>query len=172
MTARPQVALASLVATLAACSGAQPEPSGGTTMAKTSATEPTSQVKVSEVMLPPARAPSDTAPKDPRPEDKPPAAAQTENMAGRLSAESVEAAVGASGDLLGRCTTSYATVSARILVAANGQVIDANVGQSSPDDARMRDCVVAALKKMKFASSGDTVPLSFRLAINPASELR
>jgi outer membrane biosynthesis protein TonB len=126
-----------------------------------------------ELKPPPPPPPPPHDPNIPDPDKRPPEKAQTENLAGRISAESVEATVGGSRDAFGRCTRDYATFSARVLVGASGSVMDASILESSPDDARMRDCVVSALRNLKFASTGDAaVPLSFRLAINPSSAMR
>ncbi|MFO0611772.1 MAG: hypothetical protein U0414_04230 [Polyangiaceae bacterium] len=94
-------------------------------------------------------------------------AAQTTSGAGKMSRESIEAALGRSEDSFGQCVESSSTFSARVTVAPNGSVSEARVTQSSPDDARVRDCLTEALRRLSFPSTNAPVPLSFSLAIDP-----
>lgn len=93
--------------------------------------------------------------------------ASASSGSGHLSRESIEQTIDDAGDSLGQCAEGYTTFAARVMVAANGSVIEARVTQSNPEDPRMQDCLTQALRRMKFQSSNGTVPLAFSLAIEP-----
>ncbi|MFO0611971.1 MAG: hypothetical protein U0414_05260 [Polyangiaceae bacterium] len=108
-------------------------------------------------------------PNDHRPETKPPVGHATASSgSGRLSRESIEAALGESEQSFGQCTEVYSTFAARVMVTPSGSVSEARVTQSNPDDPAMRDCLTDALRRVRFQSSSGMVPLSFSLAIEPA----
>ncbi len=92
-------------------------------------------------------------------------------MSGRVSAEQVERAVSDNIDRFEPCTTEETTVTVRALIGATGKVVDASSARSAPDDARLRDCVVAAFRDLTFPSSTDgrSAPIVFDLVLSPPS---
>jgi len=98
-------------------------------------------------------------------------AASTSSMTGRLSPEQVESAVSDNIDRFASCADSDVTVSLRALVAETGKVVNASAGRSTPDEARVRDCVVSAFKAIQFPASpdGKSAPIEFDLVLSPAS---
>jgi hypothetical protein len=98
-------------------------------------------------------------------------AASTQSMGGRLTPAQVEDAVEQSFQSFAACSSSDSTVTVRAVIAGTGKVLDASSIHSSPDDARLRDCVVSAFRQIIFPTSSDgrSVPISFDLVLAPAS---
>ncbi|MFO0613675.1 MAG: hypothetical protein U0414_13855 [Polyangiaceae bacterium] len=95
-------------------------------------------------------------------------AATAASASGRLSASDVEAAIDANIGALGACVGDEgAVVTLRALVAPSGQVVEASASRSTPDDPRLRDCVVAAFRRISFPGStgGAASPLAFDLSL-------
>jgi hypothetical protein len=92
-------------------------------------------------------------------------------MSGRLSPEQVESAVSDNIDRFAPCTDTDVTVSLRALVAETGKVVNASAGRSTPDEARVRDCVVSAFKAIQFPASpdGKSAPIEFDLVLSASS---
>lgn len=98
-------------------------------------------------------------------------AASTTSMGGRLTTAQVEDAVEQSFQTFAACSSSDSTITVRAVIAGTGKVLDASSIHSSPDDARLRDCVVSAFRQITFPTSSDgrSVPISFDLVLAPAS---
>lgn len=173
---------ATLVLALAACGGADLAPHTGTLDPGGTGRPKSGKSRVSKLEFQDGQDGTSTAPNDPRttpvqpadPRDhhKPPdpnqvGQASASSGSGHLSRESIEQTIDDAGESLGQCAESYTTFAARVMVAANGSVIEARVTQSTPEDPRMQDCLTQALRRMKFQPSTGTVPLAFSLAIEP-----
>lgn len=95
-------------------------------------------------------------------------AASASSASGRITMSEVESAIDAHIDEFAKCSTEpSATVALRAVVSPSGKVLEASSQRSSPDDPRLRDCVVAAFRALSFPAStgGAPAPLSFELAV-------
>jgi hypothetical protein len=98
-------------------------------------------------------------------------AASTTSMSGRLTTQQVESAVADNIDRFASCSDGDVTVTLRALVADTGKVVNASAGRSTPDEARVRDCVVSAFKSIQFPSSpdGKSAPIEFDLMLSAST---
>jgi hypothetical protein len=98
-------------------------------------------------------------------------AASTSSMSGRISPEQVESAVADHIDIFATCTNDDVTVSLKALITDKGKVTDVSARRSTPDLAKLRDCVVTAFKTIQFPASSDgkSVPIEFDLVLSPSS---
>lgn len=98
-----------------------------------------------------------------------PGAAETSSDSGRLTAEQVDEVISERLDLFSRCTTAESVISVRATVAAEGRVLDVSAGRSSPDDARLRDCVIGAFRSLVFPRTQANWPtrVAFDLRLTP-----
>ena len=98
-------------------------------------------------------------------------AASTSSMSGRISPQQVESAVTDHIDVFASCTSDDVTVSLKALITDKGKVTDVSARRSTPDLAKLRDCVVTAFKTIQFPASSDgkSVPIEFDLVLSPSS---
>lgn len=95
-------------------------------------------------------------------------AASAQAASGRLTLTEVETAIDESFDQFSKCSSGDdATVSLRAVVAPSGKVIEVSSTRSTPDDPRMRDCVVTAFRALQFpaVNGAAPAPLSFELVV-------
>jgi hypothetical protein len=92
-----------------------------------------------------------------------PGRARTESLSGNLTQQQADSTVAAASDRFVGCLrgSNQANVNVSALIASNGQVVKASASRSSPDDARMRDCVVAQFKTLTFPGTGSSYDTSF-----------
>jgi outer membrane biosynthesis protein TonB len=102
-----------------------------------------------------------------------PGAATTTSLGNAISAADVDAAIAQRMHPLRACATSDSSVSVHLSVAPGGKVADASATRSTPDDARLRDCVELALRTLFFSSSPTDrgSALSFDLELKPLGSL-
>ncbi|MFO0613676.1 MAG: hypothetical protein U0414_13860 [Polyangiaceae bacterium] len=173
---RPRILVVVLVAVAAtACSSAKDNapPESRATSAKRERDPNPEPPKVGDVpkpVPPPASALATAPPTFGKPHPRRRAtvkAAQAEGASGRLSMADVESAIDSSFDEFSKCSEEDATITVRALVAPSGKVIQASSPRSTPDDPRLRDCIVAAFRALSFptASGGAPAPLAVELAI-------
>lgn len=98
-----------------------------------------------------------------------PMAATTRSLSGRLNEAEVGQVVSEGIDAFATCTRIDASVSLSLNIDAEGRVGEAVAARSEPDDAKMRDCVVRAVKTLKFPRSTDGrgSPVRFELRLTP-----
>ncbi len=85
------------------------------------------------------------------------------DLEGKLSADEVRKAIDESRDKFSRCLTGDSTVSVKAKVMPSGALSDVSVPNSVPNDAKLRDCVVAVLKTLTFPKPKGVEPAGLRL---------
>ncbi len=100
---------------------------------------------------------------------KAPMLASTKSLTDRLSSSQLEQVVSDNIEKLVPCTKTDATLNVHATVAPEGNVLEASSDTSSPDDAKMRDCVVKVLKRLSFpkAQGIHPSPVTFELSLKP-----
>lgn len=100
---------------------------------------------------------------------KAPMLASTKSLTDRLSNTQLEQLVSDNIEKLVPCTKTDATLNVHATVAPEGNVLEASSDTSSPDDAKMRDCVVKVLKRLSFpkAQGIHPSPVTFELSLKP-----
>ena len=85
------------------------------------------------------------------------------DLEGKLSAEEVRKTIDDSHDKFSRCLNGDSTVSVQAKVMPSGALSDVSVPSSVPNDAKLRDCVVAVLKTLTFPKPKGLEPAGLRL---------
>ena len=103
------------------------------------------------------------------PEKATPASASTTNLGTELSEVDVNTAIAPQLRALRACALTDSLVSIRLSLAPGGRVAEATATRSSPDDARLRDCVEAVFRGLTFHASSKErgTALSFELELRP-----
>ena len=103
------------------------------------------------------------------PEKATPASASTTNLGTELSEADVNTAIAPQLRALRACALTDSLVSMRLSLAPGGRVAEATATRSSPDDARLRDCVEAVFRGLTFHASSEErgTALSFELELRP-----
>jgi hypothetical protein len=85
------------------------------------------------------------------------------DLEGKLSADDVRKTIDESRDKFSRCLSGDSTVSVKAKVMPSGALSDVSVPSSVPNDAKLRDCVVAVLKTLTFPKPKGVEPAGLRL---------
>jgi hypothetical protein len=85
------------------------------------------------------------------------------DLEGKLSADDVRKTIDESRDKFSRCLNGDSTVSVRAKVMPSGALSDVSVPSSVPNDAKLRDCVVAVLKTLTFPKPKGVEPAGLTL---------
>lgn len=85
------------------------------------------------------------------------------DLEGKLSADDVRKTIDESRDKFSRCLNGDSTVSVKAKVMPSGALSDVSVPTSVPNDAKLRDCVVAVLKTLTFPKPKGVEPAGLRL---------
>lgn len=85
------------------------------------------------------------------------------DLEGKLSADEVRKTIDDSRDKFSRCLSGDSTVSVKAKVMPSGALSDVSVPSSIPNDAKLRDCVVAVLKTLTFPRPKGVEPAGLRL---------
>jgi hypothetical protein len=103
-----------------------------------------------------------------QPDPKPtPAAATGERLSGNVDPASVRTTLTGARDVLRRCSDSDIKLELDLTITPSGDVMEASASSSAPDDVRVRDCVVSALRKLRFQPFGgsEAARISLGLAL-------
>lgn len=92
---------------------------------------------------------------------------------GKLSRDQVQQTIDAAADTLARCLVTETRVSLKIDVSSAGEVSAASVTSSDPDDPKVRDCVAATMKGLRFPppEGREAMSLSMSLVLKPRVSL-
>ncbi|HTJ84983.1 MAG TPA: hypothetical protein VL400_24865 [Polyangiaceae bacterium] len=106
----------------------------------------------------------DVPPRDPKPT---PAAASSERIGGSIDPTEVRQTLSASRDAFLRCLQADMKLELDLTITPAGDVIEAAATSSAPDDIKSRDCVVSALRRVRFKpfSGTDAARISLGLAL-------
>ena len=85
------------------------------------------------------------------------------DLEGKLSADDVRKTLDDNRDKFSRCLNGDSTVSVKAKVMPSGALTDVSVPSSVPNDAKLRDCVVAVLKTLTFPKPKGVEPAGLRL---------
>jgi hypothetical protein len=85
------------------------------------------------------------------------------DLEGKLSADDVRKTIDESRDKFSRCLNGDSTVSVKAKVMPSGALSDVSVPSSVPNDAKLRDCVVAVLKTLTFPKPKGSEPAGLTL---------
>lgn len=84
---------------------------------------------------------------------------------GKLSRDQVQQTIDSAADTLAKCLVTETRVSVKIDVAASGEVSASSVASSDPDDPKVRDCVAATIKGLRFPPPEGREPLSLSMSL-------
>ena len=84
---------------------------------------------------------------------------------GKLSRDQVQQTIDGAADTLARCLVTETRVSLKIDVSGAGEVSDASVASSDPDDPKVRDCVAATMKGLRFPPPEGRQPISLSMSL-------
>jgi len=104
---------------------------------------------------------------DPHSESPTPAAASSRRIDGSIDPTSVRESLASARDTFTRCLDADMKLELEMTITPAGDVIDASATSSAPDDVRSRDCVVTALRRVRFQpfSGTDAARISLGLAL-------
>lgn len=84
-------------------------------------------------------------------------------LEGKLERQDVEKTFGDNLSTFSSCLYEDTTVSVKLKIMPSGKVADARVPSSTPNDAKMRDCVAAQLRKLTFPKLKGVEPASLSM---------
>ncbi len=101
------------------------------------------------------------------PNDATPAAATGERLGGNVDPASVRSTLSGAREIFRRCSDSDIKLELDLTITPSGDVMEASASSSAPDDVRVRDCVVSALRKLRFQPFGgsEAARISLGLAL-------